>query len=241
MHTARIAAAVALLAAPALLAQDSTTTVTKATTDLGYVETSGNTQVTTMSINEKVTHARGRLGLEQSFALVYGEQQGTVNANSLRAGVRGEVKLNEHFSVFSAVTFERNVFNGLKRRFEEQLGLQLRAFAATRDTIHFQGGASVAQQTAVSGVADNFVAARAAAAWRHVFTPASYFEQLIETLPNLTDTEDYRVNTESSLVAPISARVGVKLSYVIRYDNLPEPGFSSTDRLFTTGIQLTFE
>jgi putative salt-induced outer membrane protein YdiY len=42
------------------------------------------------------------------------------------------------------------------------------------------------------------------------------------------------------LIAPISQRIGLKISYVIRYDNVPQAGFSTTDRLFTTGLQLTF-
>jgi hypothetical protein len=27
---------------------------------------------------------------------------------------------------------------------------------------------------------------------------------------------------------------------LIRFDNLPEPGFEKTDRIFTTGIQIVF-
>ncbi|MND03960.1 hypothetical protein D3C83_240200 [compost metagenome] len=56
----------------------------------------------------------------------------------------------------------------------------------------------------------------------------------------MRDGDDYRLNSESSLVAPISARIGLKLSQVARFDNRPEPGFKNTDLLFTTGIQITF-
>jgi putative salt-induced outer membrane protein len=119
--------------------------------------------------------------------------------------------------------------------------VQVRTIGSATDTLRIEGGVSVTQETAVGGAQSNFTAGRAAAAWRHAFTEASYFQQNLEFLPNLSDTDDYRFNTESALVAPISARIGVKLSYVIRYDNLPEPGFSTTDRLFTTGIQLTFD
>lgn len=243
-HTHLILAAALCAATPwvsgPLTAQDASGVVTKFTSDFGYVSTSGNTQVTTMSIGEKLSQTRDRLGLEQSFSLVYGEQTGTVITNNLRTAIRADYQIQGQFALFGGIAFDRNVFAGIERRFEEQIGLQLRAVAAARDTVQIEGGGTITQQTAVGGEEKNYPAARAAIAWRHSFTAASYFQQNIEALPNLKDTEDWRVNTESSLIAPISARIGVKISYVVRYDNLPEVGFSTTDRLFTTGIQLTF-
>ena len=139
-------ALVALCASAVVVqAQDAApAVVTKITADLGYVQTSGNTQVTTMNLGEKFTQQR------------------------------------------------------------------------------------------------NFPSTRAAGVWRHAFTQAAYFQQNVEFVPNLKETEDWRVNSESSVVAPLSARIGLKLAYVVRFDNLPEPGFTDTDKLFTTGIQITF-
>lgn len=213
---------------------------TTLTSDFGYVATSGNTEVTTMSVGEKFTRAHGRFTLEQNFSLIYGEQQGTVITNNLRTGVRVDYRVIGKFAVFAGAAFDRNAFAGIERRFAEQLGVQLRTHSSPTDTIRLEGGASLTQQTTVGGTQTQFVAARTAAVWRHAFSAASYFQQNVEFLPNLKTLDDYRLNTESSLVAPISARIGVKVSYVIRYDNLPELGFSTTDRLFTTGIQLTF-
>jgi putative salt-induced outer membrane protein YdiY len=40
-------------------------------------------------------------------------------------------------------------------------------------------------------------------------------------------------------VAPLSSHLALKISYVVRYDHRPEPGFRSTDRLLTSGLQFT--
>ena len=221
-------------------AQDAPTTVTKATLDFGYVQTSGNSQVTTMNVGEKLSQERGRLTLLQGFALIYGKQRDTVNTNTLRAGFRGDYKIDKLFALFLGVGFDRNTFAGIERRFEEQLGLQARVLAARQDTLRIEAGGSVTQQLGTDGVVQDFPAARAAAAWRHVFTAAAYFQQNIEFIPNIKETTDWRVNTESSVIAPVSSHIGIKISYVIRFDHLPEPGFADTDRLFTTGIQVTF-
>jgi putative salt-induced outer membrane protein len=225
----------------AVAAQDpAPAAITKFAADLGYVTTSGNTQVTTMNLGEKLTRERGRLTLQQGFAIVYGKQRDTVNVNSLRTNLRGDYKIDRLLALFVGGSYDRNTFAGVERRFEEQIGVQARVLAAARDTVRVEGGGSFTQQLGTDGRKQDFPAARGAAAWRHAFTAATYFQQNLEFIPNLKENEDWRVNTESSLIAPLSARIGLKLSYVIRFDNLPEPGFATTDKLFTTGIQLTF-
>lgn len=230
-----------LIAATSLSAQKATPVVTKITADFGYVQAAGNSSVTTTSVGQKLTQTRGRIGLEQTFNFVYGEQEGTVNTNFLKTGVRGDYQLVGKFSAFVSVAFDRNSFAGIKQRFEENLGLSLRALTLPKDTLRMEVSASATQQMSMDGKTKDFPAGRAAFAYRHLFTPSSYFLQTVEAIPNFKDTDDFRVNTESAVVAPVSARVGVKVSYVVRFDHLPEPGFQKTDRIFTTGVQITFD
>lgn len=234
------AATVALLLAAPLAAQDPAPVVTKITADFGFVQVSGNTSVTTTSIGQKLTQSRGKLSLEQLVNFVYGEQNGVANTNFLKAGVRADYRLAGLFSAFASVAFDRNTFAGIERRFEENLGLAWRAIGSERDTLRIEAGFSVTQQLSTDGTESDFPAGRAALAYRHYFTPRSYFIQTVEGIPNFKTPEDWRVNAESSLIAPVSARIGLKVSYVVRFDNLPEPTFQKTDKIFTTGLQISF-
>jgi putative salt-induced outer membrane protein YdiY len=243
MRTAYLALlSAAALAAPLAtpLAQDATGPITKFTADFGYVQTSGNTDVTTMNIGERLSWASGRFTVSQGFALVYGQQRDSLTTNNLRTSLRVDYRIDDVFAFFIGAAFDRDKFAGIEKRFEEIIGVQAIALATASDTIRFEGGGSITQQVPVAGMQENFPSARAAGAWRHWFTEESYFQQNLEIIPNLQDTEDWRVNSEFSVVAPLSAMIGVKVSYVIRYDNLPQPGFATTDRLLTTGIQLTY-
>jgi len=230
------------LVAPRIRAQavEVTPVVTKVTADVGYVAVSGNTEVTTFNAGEKFTQARERLSLEQGLALVYSKQADSLTTNSLRANARGDFKIDRLLAVFTGVTFDRNRFAGIERRFEESLGITARVIGAPNDTMRVEGGGTFTQQVGTDGVQQNFPSARAAINYRHGFTAASYFTQIVEYMPNMKESEDWRINTESAVVAPLSARIGIKISYVIRYDNLPQLGFLTTDRLFTTGLQITF-
>jgi putative salt-induced outer membrane protein YdiY len=59
-------------------------------------------------------------------------------------------------------------------------------------------------------------------------------------------SEDYRINSETSVVVPLSTHVAMKASYIVRFDNLPSMNAAGTapllksDRILSTGIQVSF-
>ncbi len=92
----------------------------------------------------------------------------------------------------------------------------------------------------MSDSTENYPAARVAVSYKHSFSKSAYFQQLAEYLPDLKTSGAYRVNTQSSLVAPISAHIGIKVGYAVQYNSNPPATFGTTDRLLTTGVQVTF-
>lgn len=245
-----------LLALPALVVRPASAAAQETTTPpppppkpkrlefsgaIGYVAASGNADVTTITGNDKLTWRAGKVTVVQQFNVVYGTIGDSVNANLWSAGLRVDRSLGPRVTVYVTTGVDRNTLAGIARRFEEGLGLSVQLLTATRDKLTLEGGAGIVQQYAVSGPMDrSFSAARFAASYRHDFTSAAYFTQTLEQLPNLNDPVDLRVNAESGVVAPVSRRIGVKLTYTVRYDRLPAAGKQTTDRLFSTGIQLTF-
>ncbi|MEO8090874.1 MAG: DUF481 domain-containing protein [Gemmatimonadales bacterium] len=226
-----------LLAAAPAAAQ--TTDSLRLTGDLGIVSTSGNTELTTVNVGEEVRWWRGRLTLGQTFALVYGRSGGATTSALWRGGVRGDYALVEAISAYALVAYDRDRFTGIARRFEEGGGIAVGFIRSTRNRVEAEAGLSLIQQRSTVGLQDDFASARGAATYAHHFTEQTYFRQLIEATANLEDGSDYRVTSESALVAPLSRRLALKISYVVRFDHQPEPGFRKTDRLLTSGLQFT--
>lgn len=214
--------------------------VTSFTTDFGYVATSGNTNVSTFNVAERVVHSRGFWRFEQALSVIYGEADGEENTNLLRVGVGAEYALRPWVAVAAGAAFDRNRFAGISRRTEQYLGLVFRVAQTPNDTLRVETGASFTQQLGVDGLENDFPAARAAAWYKRTFGPSAFFLQTVEVIPNIDVTDDYRINSESALVAPLSSRLALKLGYLVRFDNLPEPGFETVDRIFTSGLQISF-
>lgn len=210
--------------------------------DLGYVSTSGNSSVQTLNFGNRITAKVGLVTVSQQFSVVHGRSKGKTVTSLYRASVRSDYALQKTFGIYAAVNYERNVFAGLASRVATNTGLTAQLLVDARHRFTLEGGVSVNAQRSVDPVARpnvDFMGGRAATAYSQKIGAKASFAQMIELLPNLRDSEDLRINTESTIVAPITKEVGVKLSYVIRYDGLPQPGFQSTDRLFTSGITIS--
>ena len=214
--------------------------------DASLVAVSGNTSVTTFAVNEKLIRRLDRWEFKQDLGGVYGKTGGVESSNLLRAGERADYALADHFAIYALTAYDRNRFAGIKARYAEGAGVLAKVVATEKDQFNIEGGYQLTQQQNLVGPDHNFSALRAASDWKHNFSKATYFFQSVEYIPDLEDSQDYRINTETDLVAPLSAHMGIKVSYVVRFAN--EPPLNSagtallrkTDRILAAGIQVTY-
>lgn len=224
---ATAAVAVALHAPVALHAQAAadTTRAFQGSASLGFAQIGGNASAMTINAADKIRYALGEWALAQDLVFFYGEAEDEVNANFWSGGVRGERALTRRLDAFVGVRFDRNELQGISSRFEEGVGLAYEVLDLPRDKFSLAAGASLFQQRLAAGTTSEFErtfpAARVGADYKHLFSEIAFFQQTAEYLPNLKDTEVYFVNTESSLVAPLTEQLGIKVGYVVRFNAAP--------------------
>lgn len=213
---------------------------TRLTADLGFVSAAGNTSVTSFNFGEQVTHAAGPWRFQQAFTALYGRTDGEKSAEQIRLGGRADYGLSARVAVYGLVGWDRNEFAGISRRFEEGVGLAVNLLEGERTELTAEGGVGATQQRSTAGERSTFLSGRAASRFTHRFTEKATLQQGHEFLPSFDVAEVYRILSETSLVAPLFGIIAIKVSYVVRFDNLPEPGFRKSDRVLTTGIQLSW-
>lgn len=214
----------------------------KFTGDLSFVNTSGNRDLVTLGMGDRVEWKPGeRTTLKQSLSWIYGKSEGEVNANQLTAGIRGEFQFWERLDVFVGGNYDYNLYAGVKRRFEEFAGLGVQVVETTRNALRLDAGFSYVQEWGLlEPDAVVFTAGRLVADYKLHFTEKAYLQQIAQYLPNIDNSNDYRLNSETNLVAPLNHFLAVKMSYVIRTRGRPPEGFEHTDTIFRSGIQVTF-
>lgn len=217
------------------------------TGDVGLVNTAGNTHLTTFNLGDKLTVLAGKLLFTQTFALVYGKSDSVQTANSQLVRARADYSLGSKLAAYSFVGYERNRFAGIDHRTDEGVGLALAAWKGAMNQLDLEAGVGLVQEhllpdpTVDITMTDNFVSGRAAAKYKHLFSKTTYFQQTLEFLPNLETSSDYRINSESALVAPVSSHFGLKASYLIKYNHAPpSAALAKTDRMLTTSLQVSY-
>jgi putative salt-induced outer membrane protein len=210
--------------------------------DLGYVSATGNTSLKSFSLGEKLTvRASSRLHFIQTLRSVYGKANDSVTANSLAAVATGDYTFFEGLGFTAGVGYDRDRFAGIDRRTEESFGLVWRFASHTADSLRVETSAVWTQKRGVDSIETHFTSARLAIWYkRPVGTTGAYFQEAFESLPNFDVHEDWRINSETAVVAPVSRHLSLKLAYLIKYDNLPEPTFRKDDRLLTAGAQINY-
>lgn len=237
------AAFLLLLAVPtqsAAQAPDSSASPLTGSLDLGLVAASGNTDLTTFSFGEKLEYEKDRWSVTQGAKMVYGQTDGRETANEYALYVQPEFQLSTRWKGYVLGSWDRNTFIGISQRFQEGLGLSFQAVKGPKHSLALDGGFSFFQQEFTSGLSSSFPAARGQVDYKYTFKPKAYIQNIFVYLPNLEDGADYRINNELALVAPVAGPIALKASYLLQYQNSPQPGFGTTDNLFTTGLQVTF-
>ena len=225
---------------PAQAAKPDSAKPLKVTAGLAYLDASGNTDVTSFAMNEKLEWKRPHFLWTQSINAINSSTDGEQTANLLAIGLRGDWKPQGRLSVYALVNYDRNRFADIDRRFEEGAGLGYALIDRPHHRLTTELGSQFVQQRNLDGVSDSFLAGRAAELYRYTIKENTYIEERVEFLPNFETSEDYRVNGEANVVAPLSRYLSLKLGYVVRFDNLPGPDVEKTDRFFTSGLQIAF-
>jgi putative salt-induced outer membrane protein YdiY len=212
----------------------------KVTLDLGYLNAAGNTALSTLSGGENVNYRAPRYELIQSGNVIYSRNNDSTTASQLKTGARLNFLVAKAVGLFVGGGYERNRFAGIRKRFEENAGLAFRLLDQPTDTWLLELGGALNQQTNTLGLHRSYTSLRGATSIRHSFSKTAFLQENFEVLPTTDNWTDTRVNNEISLAAPLSTHVALKISYLIKFDNVPEPGFKKSDRILTSGIQVVF-
>lgn len=241
----RVAILLLLLMAQVAAAQDSAAPRPRRwdlRVDAGLVNTEGNTSVTTVNANQEFTWTDRRWRVEQAIRYLYSHADGQTTAESEGAVVRGDRVLDHWVRGYVALTYERNPFADVGRRFEQGAGFLYSVITTPRDTLTGETGLSIAQQRTADGSERfTFASARLAATWVHVFSTTATFRQVGILLPAFND-DGLRFTSETSLTVPVTKVLAIRAAYRVQQLNVNRLTGTDArvDRYLTTNLQVRF-
>src|SRR2546430_2373277 len=154
-----------------------TTLFRSLTLDLGAVNATGNTTVTNLNVGDRFEYKSKAAGLVQFANIIYGRIGDSTTAEQIKAGLLLDHRIWLVLHGYVGVTFERNRFAGIDRRFEETAGLGIRLLDLPRSLWTFEAGSAVNQQRSTIATIRNFLSLRFATVIRHNFTQTTFISE----------------------------------------------------------------
>ncbi len=203
---------------------------------LAFLATSGNSDTQTLGLDLKFERKPDPWGISFGANFHRAEQEGETTAERYSGFVRGERKLNERWSAFTALSGESDEFAGYDLRGVVEAGASYAALQGPVHTLSLDGGVTWTTEDFIAHDDVDYLGAVLAAKYGWKFSESAAFGQNLTYFPNFDEGDDWRLVSETSLTAALTSRLALKVGYLVRYDNEPVPGFDDTDT--TTNVSL---
>ncbi|HBE88930.1 MAG TPA: hypothetical protein DDW67_07305 [Elusimicrobia bacterium] len=223
-----------IIAAPAVAADEAKPW--KDAAELSYVKTTGNSKNSTLSAKNLFNYDWTKAALELAAGGLGSNSGGTTTAEQYNASEKVSFKFTGRNYAFEKVGWEKNRFANIQDRWDAGLGLGRHITDRPNDQLFAEAGAGYIWEDRRTSENEAFGTYRLYAKYTRTLSPTANASQDAEWVGNLDDSDGYRVNTETALIASINSHMSLKASYVWKLVNKPGAGFTRKDTI--TGVSL---
>lgn len=215
----------------------------------GFVEAGlslshGDSNTTNLAIGANATRTALKNKTSLNFASLYsssdvsGESQTT--ANAVRGGARYETIFSSRFSMFAFTDLEHDHFQNLDLRWVVGIGPAWYPVKTDRTQFQVFGGASYNYENFSDGTTRNSGELLAGEQLDYNLSDRVTFAERFVVFPNLSETGEYRMNFDASMLTKINDHFGWHLTFSDRYLSNPVGDALKNNLLLSTGIRFTF-
>lgn len=222
--------------------------------DTGLALTRGNSATSTFTLASKAVRETPRDKLTLYGNYIYGKDSSTppdrTTANSLAAGVRGDLNITPRVFVFALADYQTNELQHLDLRQVYGGGFGYHLIKTERVMLDAFGGFTYQRDAfgqyalagppivAVPAVHSNTAAAVIGEELSAKLSKRSTFTERFSVYPNLSRTGDIRSQFDTTLVTQIKAWLSWQTTLSDSYINYPPPGLKANDLLLSTGLRV---
>lgn len=211
--------------------------------ELSFVSTGGNSDVETLSAKNLY-----KLKFAESYTFIWklealnGKTDNILSAERYFADLRLEYAFSERAYSYINTGWLQDSFAGLDSRVNFSLGGGYRLLDGPDSFFKLEAGANNVKESYTTEAPDRrFTEGRLFGEYIYHFTEKNKFSQSLESLHDLSDSERYRLNSETALWAALNDRFSLKISYQIKYNHRPVlDTLDKSDTILSTAIVANF-
>lgn len=207
-------------------------------TELSFVQSDGNSEVTTFA-------GRNTLTLKQGEALLYtwelgglyGESDDQRNSERYFTKLRGDYFFTERYYAALLGGWNKDNFAGIDGRYYAGAVGGYKLLVGPKHLWAVEAGADYVDEEYTNDTERDYLRGRTFTEYQYLFTEKNRFLQSVEYLHDFDESDNYNVNTETSITSAINDALSLKASFKVYYDNDPVPAtLDDTDTLLTVAL-----
>jgi putative salt-induced outer membrane protein len=212
------------------------------TAELSFINTTGNTRITNLSLANKYVYAWDKAtDLTVDAGALKTESNNLKTAESYLLAGKYRRNITDRFLWYGLGGWSRNEFAGFIDRYTAGAGLGYRFIEPDPHGLVGEFGFGYTDEKRIPPNSDsNGAEARAFLGYSYKISETSKLVSELEIFDNIEETSDWRGRTTTSVTATISKQLALKTGYTVLYDNVPTPGFRKTDTIFLTSLVVNF-
>jgi putative salt-induced outer membrane protein len=192
--------------------------------EVSYVQTDGNTTVTTLSAKNQMKYKfNDRLLGSWKIGAVNAETSHVKTAESYNTDLKLDYQNTRRLYSFVNAGWEQNKFAGVDGHVYEGAGVGYKFLVGPANFLIGELGVMYVTDKYTDTTKDDHAGGRAYAKYEYAFTEKNKFSQSLEYLNNFDDSESYYVNSETAVISALNGIFSLKAAYLVNYTNEPVP------------------
>lgn len=209
----------------------------------GYSQSQGNIDVSTASLTANYTVKYPKYRLFFDLKILYGTSQGEKNAEQIDGKLRYELRRGKYFP-FWDILYYRNPFQNFEHRVATGPGVGYYITKTEKKYLsisyYLYYYYDVINNTLINKI-DRTLFHNIEERFKYHFTENLSFKQKGLYSVSNENFQNYYTNIELNLINKITQNLGLQVSYIINYQNIPkEKGIKRLDTTLTTSIMYNF-
>ncbi len=212
----------------------------KNVTEFSLASTNGNSKASSISGKNSYLHNWSKIAMELIGGGYGAKSTGEVTAEKYFASEKLSYKLSDRNYAFERGAWDKDRFSGIKSRYDMTAGLGREVLKRPKDLLIAELGGGRLVEERYNQKTNSFGSGRAYSKYTHTISETASFSQDAEYLANFKNKDDFRVNTETALLAALSAHLSLKVSYLWKHVGEPPLGRVRNDTTTMIALVATY-
>ena len=207
-------------------------------TELSFVNTTGNTEVTTLSAKDKLTYKFSpKIETILNLAALYGKSDGVTNSENYSAKLKISYLISERFYTSLIAGWSKDEFAGVDSKIWIGPALGYKILTGPKHTLDFEAGAEYVDEKFVDDTKNGYFNGRAFTEYKFIFSEKSNLSQSLEFNYDFENSDNYDMTSVTAITTALSDMLSLKASYNINYVNVPVPAtLKKTDTALSVSL-----